>query len=126
MGAGESDFTRAERQQVLLTAIAEKLTAGNLLVTLPGLLDAVRDNVATDVPSSRIPDLAAEVQDADLGSIEQVVLSPPDYVIVEDNTAAGYILHPILRSDQPAGRRIFGGPTEEAGQSPSIGPSLSP
>ena len=126
MGAGESDFTRAERQQVLLTAIAEKLTAGNLLLTLPGLLDAVRDNVATDVPSSRIPDLAAEVQDVDLDSIEQVVLSPPDYVIVEDNTAAGYILHPFFEAISQLGRRIFGSPTEEAGQSPSIGPSLSP
>ncbi|MBA3587541.1 MAG: LCP family protein, partial [Chloroflexi bacterium] len=51
MGAGDSDFTRADRQQIVLTAIAEKLTAGNLLLTLPGLLDAVRDNVATDIPS---------------------------------------------------------------------------
>ena len=126
MGAGESDFTRAERQQVLLTAIAEKLTAGNLLLTLPGLLDAVRDNVATDVPSSRIPDLAAEVQDADLGSIEQVVLSPPEYVFVEENAAAGYILHPIFEAISELGRRIFGSAAEEAGQSPSIGPSLSP
>ena len=126
MGAGESDFTRAERQQVLLTAIAEKLTAGNLLLTLPGLLDAMRDNVATDVPSSRIPDLAAEVQDADLASLEQVVLSPPDYVVVEADTAAGYILHPIFEAISELGARVFGSPEEEAGQSPSSGPSLSP
>lgn len=126
MGAGESDFTRAERQQVLLTAIAEKLTAGNLLLTLPGLLDAMRDNVATDVPSSRIPDLAAEVQEADLGSLEQVVLGPPDYVVVEANTAAGYVLHPIFEAISELARRIFGIPGEEAGESPSSGPSLSP
>ncbi len=126
MAAGESDFTRAERQQVLLTAIAEKLTAGNLLLTLPGLLDAVRDNVATDVPSSRIPDLAAEVQDADLDSIEQVVLTPPDFVAVDDSPASGYILHPIFEAISELGRRIFGSAADEAGHGPSTGPSLSP
>ena len=109
MGEGESDFTRAERQQVLLTAIAEKLTAGNLLVTLPGLLDAVRDNVATDIPPGRIPDLAAEVQDAELGDLEQVVLGPPDYVVAETDTAAGYILVPIFDAISRLGDRIFDG-----------------
>jgi polyisoprenyl-teichoic acid--peptidoglycan teichoic acid transferase len=126
MSAGESDFTRAERQQVLLTAIAEKLTAGNLLVTLPGLLDAVRDNVATDIPSGRIPDLAAEIQDADLRGVEQVVLTPPEYVAVETDTAAGYVLLPIFDAISRLGDRVFGTPAAEAGQSPSSGPSLSP
>jgi LCP family protein required for cell wall assembly len=107
MSAGESDFTRAERQQVLLTAIAEKLTAGNLLVTLPGLLDAVRDNVATDIPSGRIPEITAEVQDAELAELEQVVLTPPDYVVVEPNSAAGYILHPHFEAILELGERIF-------------------
>lgn len=107
-GAGDSDFTRAERQQVLLTAIAQKLTAGNLLVTLPGLLDAIRDNVATDIPSGRIPAIAAEAQDADLGGLEQVVLTPPDYVVVDPNSAAGYILIPNLDAIHELGTRIFG------------------
>jgi len=108
---GESDFTRAERQQVLLTAIGEKLTAGNLLVGLPGLLDAVRDNVATDIPSERIPDIAAELQDADLGSLERVVLTPPAYMSVDPNSAAGYILIPNLEAILELGQRIFGGPS---------------
>ncbi len=114
LGAGDSDFTRAERQQVLLTAIAQKLTEGNLLVTLPGLLDAVRDNVATDIPSDRIPAIAAEVQDADLGGLEQVVLTPPDYVTVEPNSAAGYILIPNLDAIHELGTRIFGTTTANA------------
>ena len=74
MGEGDNDFTRADRQQQVLTAIAAKLTAGNLLYTLPGLLDAVRDNMATDIPSARIPDLAAVAQQANLGGLERVVL----------------------------------------------------
>ncbi len=109
LGAGDSDFTRAERQQILLTAIAEKLTAGNLLVTLPGLLDAIRDNVATDIPSGRIPAIAAEVQDADLGGLEQVVLTPDEgYVTVDPFSAAGYILIPNLDAIHELATRIFG------------------
>ena len=107
-GEGDNDFTRAERQQRVLTAIAEQLTAGNLLVTLPGLLDAVKDNVATDVPSDRMPDIAAEVQDADLGSLERVVLTPPEFVTPELNPTAGYILHPDLEAIRAMGERIFG------------------
>lgn len=108
MGAGDSDFTRAERQQQVLTAIAAKLTAGNLLVTLPGLLDAIRDNMATDIPSDRIPDLAAEGQEADLGGLERVVLAPPEYVTPEPFSAAGYILHPDLDAIRDLGDQIFG------------------
>lgn len=114
MGAGDSDFTRAERQQQVLTAIAAKLSTGNLLVTLPGLLDAVRDNVATDIPSGRIPDIAAEGQDADLGRLERVVLTPPEYVTPEPNSAAGYILHPNFEAIRALSERIFGSPTAQA------------
>jgi len=108
MGEGDNDFTRAERQQQVLTAIAAKLSAGNLLVTLPGLLDAVRDNMATDMPSGRIPDLAAVAQDADLGGLERVVLTPPEFVTAEPFSEAGYILHPNLEAIRDLGRRIFG------------------
>ena len=99
MSAGENDFTRAERQQQLLAAIAEQLTAGNLLVTLPGLLDAVKGNVATDIPSSRISALAGEIQDADLSGLERHVLTPDEgYVTVDPGSAAGYVLIPNVEA----------------------------
>ena len=63
--------------------MAAILSATGAIVLLP-----VATNVATDVPARRIPDLAAEVQDADLGDLEQVVLSPPEFVVVEADTAA--------------------------------------
>ncbi len=115
MGAGDSDFTRADRQQIVLTAIAEKLTAGNLLITLPGLLDAVRDNVATDIPSRRISELAAVGQDANLNRLEREVLDPQKgYVTPEPNSAAGYILHPNFEAIRELSERIFGTATVEA------------
>ncbi len=108
-GEGDNDFTRAERQQQVLAAIADKLTAGNLLVTLPGLLDAVRDHVATDIPSSRIPDLAVEGQAADLAGLERVVLTPDEgFVIPEPFSASGYILHPDLEAIRELGEEMFG------------------
>jgi polyisoprenyl-teichoic acid--peptidoglycan teichoic acid transferase len=106
--AGESDFTRAERQQQVLTAIAEKLTAGNVLVTLPALLDTVRDNVVTDVPSRRIPEIAVAAQDANLRRMERIVLAPPEFVTPEPNSAAGYILHPNFDAIRTLGEEIFG------------------
>jgi polyisoprenyl-teichoic acid--peptidoglycan teichoic acid transferase len=115
MSAGENDFTRAERQQQLLAAIAEQLTAGNLLVTLPGLLDAVKGNVATDIPSSRISALAGEVQDADLGSLDRHVLTPDEgYVVVDADSAAGYVLYPNIDAILQLGQQIFADVTPQA------------
>jgi LCP family protein required for cell wall assembly len=106
-GAGDDDFTRAARQQQLLAAIADKLTAGNLLVTLPGLLDAVKENVVTDIPSARIPLLSAEAEEGDLGSLDRVVLQPPEHVTPATDPVAGYILIPHLDAILALGAEVF-------------------
>jgi len=95
-GAGDSDFTRADRQQQLLAAIRDKLSAGNLVFSLPGLLDAVRNTISTDIPGDRLPWLAGAVQDADMGGMERLVLQPPTYVTPASSATAGYILVPHL------------------------------
>ena len=94
-GPGDTDFTRAERQQQVLTAISEKLTAGNLVLSLPGLLDAVKNMISTDIPSSRISTLARAVQEADVSRLEHAVIQPP-LVTPEVDPVAGYILRPDL------------------------------
>jgi LCP family protein required for cell wall assembly len=95
-GAGDNDFTRADRQQRLLAAVRQKLTAQNLLVVLPGLLDAVKATVATDVPGDRIAALATAVQDADMSNLHRLVLQPPLYMTADPHSSAGYILVPNL------------------------------
>lgn len=106
-GIGDSDFTRAARQQELLTAVRAKLTAGNLLLALPGLLDAVKSTIYTDVPSDQLPHIAQAVQDADMDRIERVVLQPPEYVTPEPFSAAGYILHPNREAIRELGQRLL-------------------
>lgn len=93
-GAGDSDFTRAARQQQLVAAIRDELTAGNLLLSLPGLLDAVKSTIATDIPQSRLPELAAALQGAN-GEPRQVVIQPP--LVIPSTAADGaYILIPDI------------------------------
>jgi LCP family protein required for cell wall assembly len=93
-GAGDSDFTRAERQQELLTAIRDKL-AGNLVGSLSALLDVVKNTISTDIPSARMPSLARAVQQADMTQLERTVIQPP-LVSVDEDPVAGYILRPDL------------------------------
>jgi LCP family protein required for cell wall assembly len=120
-GVGDSDFTRADRQQQLLTAIRDKLTAGNLLLALPGLLDAVKNTISTDVPSARLAELANAVQGADMSRLQRVVLQPPEYMRADPFSKAGYILVPDLEAIHALGELIMSGatiPTPEPSPSP--------
>jgi LCP family protein required for cell wall assembly len=121
-GAGDNDFTRADRQQQLLTAIREKLTAGNLLLALPGLLDAVKNTIATDVPSRRLAELASAVQRADMSQLQRIVLQPPEYMTVDAHSSAGYILIPNLEAIRAIAEQLILGTTGEPSLEPSTGP----
>ena len=117
-GAGDSDFTRADRQQQLLTAIRDKLTAGNLLTALPGLLDAVKNTIATDVPAAQIAELARAVQGADMSQLQRIVLQPPEFMHADPYSQAGYILIPDLDAIRAVGERLLSGATPEPSPTP--------
>lgn len=121
-GVGDSDFTRADRQQQLLTAIRDKLTAGNLFLALPGLLDAVKNTISTDVPSSRLAELAAAVQGADMSRLQRVVLQPPTYMRADPFSNAGYILVPDLEAIHAIGEQLLSGATIVGSPEPSAAP----
>jgi len=110
-GSGDNDFTRADRQQQLLTAIRAKLTAGNLLLGLPSLLDAVKNTIATDLPSIRLAELAQAVQEADMSQLQRIVLQPPDYMHADPYSSAGYILIPNLEAIRAVGEQLIGAAT---------------
>lgn len=76
--AGESDFTRAARQQEVMVALRNRVMAdGSLLMNLPALLAALGDLVTTDIPTDRLPDLAAIADEMDPGSVVRVVIQKP-------------------------------------------------
>jgi LCP family protein required for cell wall assembly len=122
-GIGDSDFTRADRQQRLLEAMRAKLTAGNLVTALPGLLDAVKNTIVTDVPGDKLPQLAQAVQEADMSRLERIVLQPPQYYDVNAHSAAGYILIPKLDAIRAIGERLL---ANEPEPTPSSTPSATP
>jgi LCP family protein required for cell wall assembly len=55
---GESDFTRAARQQEVISGIRESIVHGGFLADPVGLLKAVGKTVETNVPRRALPDLA--------------------------------------------------------------------
>ena len=114
-GEGDNDFTRADRQQQLLAAVREKLTAGNLVLSLPALLDAVKNTISTDVPEERFPALALAIQDSNVDRLERIVLQPPKYMTVDPFSAAGYILIPNLEAIRAVVADMTGGRTTAEG-----------
>ena len=56
--SGESDFTRAARQQEVISGIRDAIVGGSFLNDPIGLLEAIGQTVQTNVPRSLLPDLA--------------------------------------------------------------------
>jgi LCP family protein required for cell wall assembly len=77
-GAGESDFTRAARQQQILVAMRDQVSSGgSLLFELPSLLDAVGHTIRSDVPVHQLPELAAILDEVDRTDMVSVVIRFP-------------------------------------------------
>jgi polyisoprenyl-teichoic acid--peptidoglycan teichoic acid transferase len=56
--SGESDFTRAARQQEVISGIRDAIVGGGFLNDPIGLLEAIGQTVQTNVPRELLPDLA--------------------------------------------------------------------
>ncbi len=100
-GAGDNDFTRADRQQLVIQALVTKMRSGSWMFNLPDLLNAVSDTVATDVPVELLPALARALLDADLSHIKRLVIQPPLVQAARAGDGA-YILIPDIPGIQAA------------------------
>jgi anionic cell wall polymer biosynthesis LytR-Cps2A-Psr (LCP) family protein len=100
-GAGDNDYTRAERQQLVIAAMVDKMRAGSWLLNLPILLTAIGDSVASDIPVELMPRIAEALLDADLTQLERLVIQPP---LVRSGflTDGTYILNPDIGAIQAA------------------------
>ncbi len=124
-GAGESDFTRAARQQQVLIALRDAVTRdGSLLWELPDLLEVVGDAVATDLPASRLPQLAAVIDEIDDESITRSLIRHP--LVRSVNTRYGASLDPDVDAIREVARGLFPEPGVEPEPWPTPEPSAEP
>ena len=103
-GVGDSDFTRAARQQQVLVALRAKLGTAGLLEKLPDLLKVAGQTIRTDFPPGQVRDylvLASGVSDK---AIDRHVLGPP-YAIHPPTEQHRWRLHADLQP-QEAGRPV--------------------
>ena len=89
-GVGDSDFTRARRQQEVLLALRSKLTSPQMLPQLTQILDVAGETIRTNFPSDRVDEMitvATQINDA---STFRAVLGPP-YSFHPDSSTTGGI-----------------------------------
>ncbi len=104
--AGESDFTRAGRQQQILIALRDAVTKdGSLLWELPALLETVGKRVRSNVPVSQLPELAAIVEEVEDGSIIRAVIRHP--LVRSESTRYGSSLRPDVAAIQEVAAALF-------------------
>jgi LCP family protein required for cell wall assembly len=124
---GESDFTRAARQQEVLLALRDKIMSdGSLLTKLPTLLTAFGDLVKTDVPTASLPDLAAIADEMDPHAIVRAVLKKPLVKSGGNDPVYGSIQIPDLAAILAVAKTLFPPPGEEPQPWPSPVPTAAP
>jgi LCP family protein required for cell wall assembly len=122
---GESDFTRAARQQQVLVALRDAVTKdGSLLWELPTLLEVVGKTVRSDVPVERLPELAAILDQVDDGSIVRSVIRHP--LVRSASTRYGSSLIPDLDAIHDVALGLFPKPGEEPTPWPTPKPTPEP
>jgi LCP family protein required for cell wall assembly len=126
---GESDFTRADRQQEVLVAIRNSAVKGNLVFRLTSLLDAVGDTVRTDLPPDRLPGLAALAEEIGGVNTTRVVIRAP--LVHGGTTGYGAVQVPNLSAIREVAAALFPAagvspapwPTPHATKAPKASPS---
>jgi polyisoprenyl-teichoic acid--peptidoglycan teichoic acid transferase len=108
-GVGDSDFTRAARQQQLLVALRAKITQPSMLGRIPALLRAAANTIRTNFPSDRIAEMLALAKTVNDKTIQKFVLGPPYSYNPPLNTTNGtYILRMYMNKIEALSVRLFG------------------
>lgn len=122
---GESDFTRQARQQQIIVALRDRVASGgSLLFQLPDLLDAVGQTIRTDMPASRLPALAAILQDVKKSDVTSVVIRAP--LVKPKNTQFGSSQVPNLDRIRAMAAALFTTPGTDPTPWPTPKPTKAP
>ena len=122
---GESDFTRAARQQQILIALRNAVAKdGSLFFKLNELFDAVGGLIRTDMPVDRLPELAALVDEIGNDSITRIVIRHP--LVRSKQTQHGSSLDPDLEAIRAVADALFTEPGGDPQPWPTPTPTASP
>jgi LCP family protein required for cell wall assembly len=121
MGSGDSDFSRARRQQQLLVALARKLSDPKMLTRLPDLLTVAGDTVRTNFPSDRLREMIALTQDVPDNAITKIVLGPP-YSTRPTTKSTTYTLELNPARLAAVSMKVFGTESSYSGLAPGTFP----
>lgn len=121
-GVGDSDFTRAARQQQLLVALRAKLTSPGMLPKLPSIIQVAGDTVRTNLPTDRLDQFISLARNVDTSTIQRYVLGPP-YSIHPPTSSTGGIYELRLQMDRMArlSIKLFGNDSRYAQQGSQSG-----
>jgi LCP family protein required for cell wall assembly len=116
-GVGDSDFTRAARQQQLLVALRSRLTSPDMLPQLPSIIQVAGDTVRTNLPSDRLDAFIALARQVDTESLQQYVLGPPYSTHPPSSTTGGiYTLKLDLDKMAKLSVKLFGSDSRYASE----------
>ena len=104
---GESDFTRAARQQQVIVAIRAKLVSGGFLDDPIGFLKALGDTVRTNVPPKLLPSLAPLATQISAKNVYQAVVRYPMVHPSATPDYRGSIQLPDLKAIAALGAKMF-------------------
>lgn len=90
---GDGDFGRARRQLAILKGLKDELISIDIVTKVPKLLDAIVDNVTTDITLEEIKDFNNLIQNPEEYEIVDIQLTE-DNVLTSSNGGAGFILIP--------------------------------
>jgi LCP family protein required for cell wall assembly len=103
--AGESDFTRAARQQEVLTGIRNRIVSGGFINDPIGLMRDLSKTITTNVPRKLLPDLADAMTRIGRTDTYRNVMGSP--MVSSDYDARGYILVPNLERITTLAKSMF-------------------
>jgi len=122
-GAGDNDFTRADRQQQLILALREKLTDPSIITKLPQLLEAAAKTVTTNVPPERAREFLELATSIDPANVSRYVLGPPySFHPPTSSTGGQYILRLDFEKVAALAVELFGTDTRYFGAVASPSP----
>ena len=103
--SGESDFTRAARQQEVVSGIRESIVHGGFLNDPIGLIKSIGKTVTTNVPRGILPDLADLATDVGREQTYRAVVTHP--LVGPGNDSRGSIQIPDLKAIKKLAAKLF-------------------